>query len=60
MAEYFIPDVELADIQSTEAMLREKLEHYKKNYPYATYDISNMEIALSVLSDLYTDLHGEE
>ena len=60
MAEYFIPDIELADIQNTETMLREKLEHYKKNYPYATYDISDMEIALGVLNDLYADLDREE
>ena len=60
MAEYFIPEIELADIQNVESMLTEKLKHYKKNYPNATYDIGNMEIVLSVLNDLYTDLYEEE
>lgn len=60
MAEYFIPEIELADIQNTELMLKEKLEHYKKNYPYRRYEINNMEVALDVINELYGDLDEEE
>lgn len=58
MTDYFIPDIELADIQNVEAMLIEKLKHYKMNYPQAINDITNMKIALNVLCDLYMDLEG--
>ena len=49
-------DIELADVQQTVDALTEKLEWYKTNYPYATYEISNMEIALQVLNELESDV----
>lgn len=49
-------DVELADIQETIGVLKEKLEHYENNYPYAFYEIRKMKIAMEVLDDIENDV----
>ena len=53
-------DVELADVQDTVAVLEEKLEYWKKNYPYATKEIYDMEVALNVLWDIETDVANKD
>ena len=61
MEEFIIStDIELADIQQTIAVLNEKLNHWKMNYPYATYEINKMETALEVLNDLESDISNME
>ncbi len=52
----FTTEIELADVQQTVSVLEEKLNWYKTNYPYATYEISRMKIALDVLNDLENDV----
>ncbi len=52
----FYTDVELADIQEAIGALMERLEYYKANYPYATYEIDRMETALDVMNDLENDV----
>lgn len=57
MAEYIIPtEIELSDIQAVENAIEAKLEHWKKNYPYAITEINELETALRVLNDLVLDL----
>ena len=56
----FSTDIELADVQQTIGALTEKLDYYKKNYAYATYEISRIEMALEVLNDLETDVANWE
>ena len=52
--------IELADIQNVEEALRKKLKYLKENESYARYDIENVETALRVISDLYSDVDEEE
>ena len=57
MEEYIIPtDIELADVQNTICVLMEKLKWYKENYPYATYEIKRMKMAIDVLSEIEDDV----
>ena len=49
-------DIELADVQQVISALEEKIDWYKANYSYATYEISEMETALRVLNDLEYDI----
>ena len=49
-------DIELADVQQVTSALEEKIDWYQANYPYATYEISEMETALHVLNDLEYDI----
>lgn len=57
MEEYIITtDVELADVQETIGVLKEKLEYYEKNYPYAIHEIRKMKIAMEVLDDIENDV----
>ena len=57
MAEYIIPtEIELSDVQAVENVIEAKLEHWKKNYPYARTEINELETALRVLNDLVLDL----
>ena len=52
-------NIELADVQQTVSLLIEKLNYYKANYSYATYEINRMEVALDVLNDLENDVASE-
>ena len=53
-------DIELADVQNTISALEEKLEFWKSNYPYATYEISQMKAAFGILNDLENDVANME
>ena len=59
MSFFYSTDIELADIQQTESFLQEKIDYYKMNFP-GSPEIREMEIALSVLWDLESDLTSED
>lgn len=40
---YLITQIELSDVQNTVSALEEKLKWWKKLYPYATFEISQIE-----------------
>ena len=60
MAKYWHNDVEIADIQAVESLIKSKLNYYKSNYPYAYREIVQMQDALNVLNDIEYDLNEEE
>lgn len=49
-------EVELADINSVENMLENKIDFIKQNEPYATTTISELETALYHVRDLIYDI----
>ena len=52
----YLTDVELAEIQNVYSSIRMRIQYYKTNYPYATNEIREMEIALDVLDNLIMDI----
>ena len=42
MPDYLL-DAELAEIQNVLSAMENKIKYYKANYPYATYELHNME-----------------
>lgn len=57
MPDYLL-DTELAEIQNVLSAMENKIKYYKANYPYATYELHNMEACVDELNALIMDLEN--
>ena len=57
MPDYLL-NVELAEIQDVLSAMENKIKYFKEKYPYATYEISHMEICVDELNTLIMDFNN--
>lgn len=59
MPDYLL-DAELAEVQNVLSAMENKIKYFEANYPYATYELHNMEICVDELNALIIDLNCYE